>query len=387
MATPVPTTSIHAGRSSTSRPLRVLVADDRWDVREALRLLLKSRGHSAELADGPAAVRAALVERSADVLLLDLNYSRDTTSGAEGIALLAEVRRDHPALPVVVMTAWGTVELAVLAMRLGARDVVLKPWDDAALAATIETHGASRDEAAADMALAGRVQARFLPQGGARLRTLDVAAACAEARGVGGDAYDVLALGDGQVGLVVADASGKGLPGALLVAYLQASLRSQGERARTDLAGLLQTANSVFHAATEPEHFATLFFGVYEDASRTLRYANCGHPPPLLLRASGAIERLSPTATAVGLFADWTAAQESVTLAPGDVLVAVSDGITEAESADGESFDDEHLARVVRRHAARPAAAVAEAVLEAVTAHGGPVADDDRTVLVARVRE
>jgi sigma-B regulation protein RsbU (phosphoserine phosphatase) len=284
------------------------------------------------------------------------------------------------------MTAWGTVELAVQAMRLGARDVVLKPWDDAALVAALETHGTSRDEAAADLALAGRVQARFLPQLAPALRTLDVAAACAEARGVGGDAYDVLPFGSGQVGLVVADASGKGLPGALLVGYLQACLRSQGERAKTDLPGLLQTANSVFHASTEPEHFATLFFGVYSEASRTLRYANCGHPPPLLLRAAGGIEPLVPTAGALGLFAEWTAGEETVALAPGDVIVAVSDGITDAEGADGEAFGDQLLARVAGRHAGGSAEAMASAILDAAAAHAGPVPGDDRTVLVACVR-
>jgi sigma-B regulation protein RsbU (phosphoserine phosphatase) len=363
----------------------VLVADDRWDVREALRLVLKSRGHVPALVDRPAAVLSAVAAAPFDVLLLDLNYTRDTTSGAEGLALLEELRRTHPDLPVVVMTAWGTVELAVGAMRLGARDVVLKPWDDTALVAALEGHARPKDAAASDLALAGRIQARFLPQARQVLRSLDYAAACAEARGVGGDAYDVLDLGPGRVGLVVADASGKGLPAALLVAYLQGCVRSQsGRGGAADLAALLAAVNADFHASTAPEHYATLFFGVYADEARTLRYVNCGHPPPLLLRSGGSVERLAPTATAVGLFGEWSAVEGETPLGPGDVLVAVSDGVTDAESAGGEPLGDERLLQVARRHAARPAEAVAEAVLAAVAAHAGAAADDDRTVLVAR---
>lgn len=384
MASPMASARSEQPAASARRPLRVLVADDRWDVREALRLLLKGKRHAACLVESPAAVHAAVAAQEFDVLLLDLNYSRDTTSGAEGIALLSELRRTHPDLPVVVMTAWGTVELAVAAMRLGARDVVLKPWDDAALVATLEAHARPRDAAASDLARAGRIQARFLPQARPLLLTLDYAAACAEAQGVGGDAYDVLDLGHGHVGLVVADASGKGVPAALLVAYLQACIRSQGGRARSELAGLLAAVNADFHASTAPEHYATLFFAVYSDQARVLRYVNCGHPPPLLLRADGSLARLVPTATALGLFGEWSGAVAEAALAPGDVLIAVSDGVTDAESTSGVPFGDERVLEVARRHAGRPAEAVASSLLAAVTEHAGAAAEDDRTVLVAR---
>jgi sigma-B regulation protein RsbU (phosphoserine phosphatase) len=183
---------------------------------------------------------------------------------------------------------------------------------------------------------------------------------------------------------MVADASGKGLPAALLVAYLQACIRSHSGRSPySDLVALLAAVNADFHASTAPEHYATLFFGVYSDEARRLRYVNCGHPPPLLLRAGGAVEHLAPTATALGLFGEWSAAEGETALGPGDVLVVVSDGITEAESAGGEPFGDERLLQVARRHGSRPAQAVAESVLGAVATHAGAAADDDRTVLVA----
>ncbi len=118
---------------------RVLVADDQPDVLEALRLLLKSEGYGIETAQSPRAVLAALEIREFDCLLMDLNYTRDTTSGQEGLDLLGQIQASDPALPVVVMTAWGSVELAVEAMRNGARDFVQKPWDNARLLATVRT--------------------------------------------------------------------------------------------------------------------------------------------------------------------------------------------------------------------------------------------------------
>ncbi len=123
---------------SPSAP-RVLIADDQRDVLEALRLLLKSEGYESETASSPAAALAALEARDYDAVLMDLNYARDTTSGQEGLDLLAKVQRLDGILPVVVMTAWGTVDLAVEAMRRGARDFVQKPWENARLLTTLAT--------------------------------------------------------------------------------------------------------------------------------------------------------------------------------------------------------------------------------------------------------
>jgi DNA-binding NtrC family response regulator len=120
-------------------PNRILIADDQRDVLEALRLLLKGEGLESETAASPAGVLAALEKRDFDAVLIDLNYTRDTTSGQEGLDLLARVRELDANLPVVVMTAWGTVDLAVEAMRRGARDFVQKPWENARLLATLRT--------------------------------------------------------------------------------------------------------------------------------------------------------------------------------------------------------------------------------------------------------
>src|ERR671910_526809 len=118
---------------------RVLIADDQADVLEALRLLLKAEGFDLETASSPAGVLAAVEAREFDVALIDLNYARDTTSGEEGLNLLSRIQGIDPTLPVVVMTAWGSVEVAVEAMRRGARDFIQKPWDNARLLAIIRT--------------------------------------------------------------------------------------------------------------------------------------------------------------------------------------------------------------------------------------------------------
>src|SRR3954452_18815703 len=118
---------------------RILIADDQPDVLEALRFLLKAEGYQIEAVSSPTAVVNALETRDFDVLIMDLNYTRDTTSGQEGLDLLAKIQSVDPTIPVIVMTAWGSVELAVQAMRRGARDFIQKPWENARLLSIVKT--------------------------------------------------------------------------------------------------------------------------------------------------------------------------------------------------------------------------------------------------------
>jgi DNA-binding NtrC family response regulator len=133
-----PDTRTRSGASADHTP-RILIADDQRDIIEALRLLLKPEGFQIETASSPPAVLAAVQSKQFDLVMIDLNYARDTTSGEEGLDLLAQIAAVDSTLPVIVMTAWGTVELAVEAMRRGARDFVQKPWDNARLLVTLKT--------------------------------------------------------------------------------------------------------------------------------------------------------------------------------------------------------------------------------------------------------
>jgi len=239
--------------------------------------------------------------------------------------------------------------------------------------------------AAREMEIAREVQARLFPQTMPTLRTLEYAGGCIQARQVGGDYYDFLDLGPGRVGIVLADISGKGISGALLMANLQANLRSQYAIALEDLPRLLRSVNRLFVENTPDNSFATLFFGDYNDATRCLRYANCGHNPPLLFRENGEVERLTATATVLGLFSDWECATAEVALHPGDTLVIYTDGITEAPDEAGEEFGEARLIEVIcsQRHLSpRQLLASVHAAVQQLSA--GTQADD-LTLVIGRV--
>src|SRR5215468_7694302 len=160
-------------------------------------------------------------------------------------------------------------------------------------------------QAAHDLAIAKQVQARLFPQRQPEIETLVYAGTCHPARTIGGDYYDFLDLGSRRLGLVVADIAGKGIAAALLMANLQAALRSQSATAGAEPERFLQSVNQLLYENTAEQDYATLFFAEYEDDTRRLRYSNCGHPPALLLRSDNRLERLGATSTVVGLFEKW----------------------------------------------------------------------------------
>ena len=367
--------------------LRILVGDDQADVLEALRLLLKGAGYESVLVDSPQALLRAALAQPFDLILMDLNYARDTTSGAEGLDLLSNLEAQQNSAPVMVMTAWGNVELAVEAMRRGACDFVQKPWDNARLLATIRKQA---DEGSAKMMddrrvkseleIARNVQQKLFPNQSRRLAGLDYAGQCIPAREVSGDYYDFLDTGDRGLGFVLADVSGKGVAAALLMANLQACFRSQSQDALRQPASMLRSVNKLFYESTPPEHFATLFFGAYDDRTRRLRYANCGHLPPFLLRADGRVERLPGTATVLGVFKEWSSEESVVDLAPGDTLVLFSDGVTEAGVETEAEFGDDGLLAVIRANQGASAETLVNAIISAVAGEK----EDDVTVVAIR---
>jgi sigma-B regulation protein RsbU (phosphoserine phosphatase) len=366
------------------KPFRVLVSDDQDDVREALRLLLKGQGWHAVTVESPQALLRAARAEAFDLILADLNYTRDTTSGTEGLELLASLEAQGNKAPVMVMTAWGSVDLAVEAMRRGACDFIQKPWDNDRVTAAIRKQAESERRRKSEMEIAANVQQKLFPKKLPRMETIDYAGHCAAAREIGGDYYDFLDIGSRTIGFVLADVSGKGVPAALLMANLQACFRTQAPEALNRPAEFLQAVNRHFFNSTAAELFATLFFGVYDDRSRKLRYVNCGHVPPLLLRASGRLERLEPTATMVGAFAHWTSAEVETCIDPGDVLLLYSDGVTEAGTDRGEDFGDGRLESALRRSRGEPAESLVAAVMDSVAEFGAGSRHDDVTVVAIR---
>jgi serine phosphatase RsbU (regulator of sigma subunit)/catechol 2,3-dioxygenase-like lactoylglutathione lyase family enzyme len=205
-------------------------------------------------------------------------------------------------------------------------------------------------QAAHDLAIAKQVQTRLFPQRQPLTRTLVYAGICYPARTVGGDYYDFLDLGNGRLGLVLADIAGKGIAAALLMANLQAALRSQCATAGEQPERFLRSVNQLLYQNTADRDYATLFFAEYDDRTRKLRYSNCGHPPALLLRGDNTVEQLSSTCSVVGLFEKWDCAMEERELAPGDALLLYTDGVTEALNAEGEEFGEERLLQAARQH-------------------------------------
>jgi sigma-B regulation protein RsbU (phosphoserine phosphatase) len=369
--------------------MRVLVSDDQVDVLEAIRLLLKGVGHQTETAESPRAALAAAETGAFDLVLMDMNYSRDTTSGDEGLALLDSLMERDGALPVIVMTAWSSVDLAVEAMRRGAVDFIQKPWDNARLLATIEKQAdrsKERKSAKSELEIARHVQQRLLPQHAQTMRTITYGGRCLPAREIGGDYYDFLELGTGRLGVLLADVSGKGVAGALLTANLQASFRSQLELGVRHPKALLTSVNKLFHESTPAEYFATMFFAEYRDQGRELRYINCGHPSALLMRANGAIEQLEATALPMGIFAALKCEEKSVTLEAGDVVLVFSDGVLEAGIERGEDFGEAGLIAAAESSPRSDVDAMLDHIVGEVLRFSPGLQSDDVTIVALSVK-
>jgi len=369
---------------TAARPYRILICDDQPDVLHAMRLLLKGQGYEAVTVDSPRALLREARSGQFDLILADLNYTRDTTSGEEGLDLLAGLESQGNTAPVIVMTAWGSIDLAVEAMRRGACDFVQKPWDNERVLAAIRKQAASERGRRSELEIAGAVQQKLFPRSSPQLRTLDYAGHCVAAQGVGGDYYDFLDLGKDALGFVLADVSGKGVPAALLMANLQACFRTQvGARFRGP-AALLDIVHKHFYSSTGSDRFATLFFGAYDDRTRRMRYVNCGHCAPLLLRSDGELRKLEPTGAVLGAFEEWNCAEDEISLDAGDTLLLYSDGVTEASNSNGDEFGEYRLARLLRERRSRTADDLVREVVNAVSTFSEASPMDDITVVAIR---
>jgi serine phosphatase RsbU (regulator of sigma subunit)/predicted enzyme related to lactoylglutathione lyase len=240
---------------------------------------------------------------------------------------------------------------------------------------------------------AREVQARLFPQEQPKLATLECAGLCVQARTIGGDYYDFLDLGRDRFGLVIGDVAGKGTAAALLMANLQAHLRnlcsSYSSRPYVPLVmeqpqRLLQAVNRLFCENTADRAFATLLFAEYDDATRRLRYANCGHLPALLFRGDHVIERLDPTSTVVGLFRNWECSVGEKQLAAGDTLLFYTDGVTESFNHADEEFGEERLIEAVRQRRELSSSALLRSLVEEVRLFSTDKQHDDITLIAAK---
>jgi len=368
---------------------RVLVADDQADVLEALRWLLTGEGYEPEFVNSTDGVLERLRAGCFDLLLMDLNYSRDTTSGREGLELIPQVRACDAAMPIVVMTGWGSVDTAVEAMRRGAKSFVQKPWEDEALLEILQreiedARASKRRDAKQQRELeeARLIQRGLLPTAMPHIAGLTLSSSWRPANGVGGDCFDVLTFGEHAVGLSIADVAGKGVPAALLMSNLQAAVRAFAQDG-TPPASVCASVNRLLCRNMASGRFVTFCYSRIDVAARRLTYSNAGHNPPLLIRADGSMDRLSPGGTVLGVFPENAYEQGELVLAPHDRLVFYTDGISESRNAAGEEFTDDGVAELAGRHRALDADAMLAAMLADIERFNAGKYEDDATLIVA----
>jgi phosphoserine phosphatase RsbU/P len=380
---------------TSSCAARVLVADDQADLVDALRLLLKGDGIEIEAVSSPEAALSAMSRASFDLLLMDLNYTGDTTSGREGIDLLSRVQALDNLMPVIVMTGWGSVDLAVEAMRRGVRDFVQKPWDNTQLLTTLRAeidegrarrHKLALERRELDEAL--RIQRKLLPTTMPQMEGWEIATSWQPASGVGGDCFDAISFGASRLGVSIADVVGKGIPAALLMSNLQAAVRAFAT-GTTQPAELCQQVNRILCGHIAEGRFISFFYCLIDTDDSTLTFANAGHFPPILVRADGSVERLATGGAVLGVFPDGTYEQGQVALQNGDRLVLYTDGITEAQAFSHETedamdaeFGDQRLIDLIVANRACSAPALQARIAEAVAAFSGGHFQDDATVIV-----
>jgi sigma-B regulation protein RsbU (phosphoserine phosphatase) len=359
-----PVHNSHSTRAQNTRRPRTLIADDEPDILTALRILLANEGHELVTVSSPAAVLDAIKRAQFDVVLMDLNYARDTTSGREGIDLITRIQALDPLLPIVVMTGWGTVDLAVEAMRRGVRDFVQKPWENSRLLQTLNKqvkHARARRSFQRRLTLTQKTEAKLqcelvearelqenlLANSSTAIEGLHVATEWQPATTVGGDYIAAFNIDDKHAALCVADVVGKGLPAALLMANFQAALKSLASQNRSP-ADVTTRLNDLLYANIPLHKFITAFYGVVNIPHRTLTFSNAGHNPPLLVRDNGQCIRLEAGGTVLGAFPDAPFAQDEIQLQPGDRLLLFTDGLTEATDDSGEQFGEQRLIELLR---------------------------------------
>ena len=387
---------------------RILIADDQQDVLDALRLLLKGHGYSIETVNSPTDLLAAVARQRFDILLIDLNYARDTTSGREGLDVLSRLREIADPPPVVAMTGWATVGLAVEAMQYGVSDFVEKPWTNTRLLEILhkqiglgrerrELRRRAAEEARAreealihlqeqerEIAEAKAIQEKLLPREIPQMPGYEIATAWQSARLVGGDYFDILPLDDKTLGICIADVAGKGMPAALLMSNLQAAVRGLSSLSiAPDL--LCSRLNSIVYRNTESDRFITFFYAHVDGPTRRLAYVNAGHNAPFVVRSDGSHERLRDGGAVLGVFASRNYDMGSAQLSAGDRVILFTDGVTEACNPAGEEFGEARLLRLLEDHRTLSANELQAKIIAVVGEFSGGRWQDDATLLVLAV--
>ena len=369
---------------------RVLIAEDQEHVREALAMLLRGDGYEVELCSSPQEAVSAARRQMPEITLLDMNYQRDSTSGIEGLELIECLRKLESTLPIIALTGWGNVQLAVRAMHAGADDFIEKPWRNDTLLEKVSLLTARARDARSSQKIsqferedAQKLQTRIVPPRHLVAGEVQVYGESTPAGVVGGDYFGVWQPTPDSVHLCIADVSGKGTPGALIAAMLYASVSTLSSSGSSpDL--ILREVEHLLQEQLKDGHYLTIVYGALDLKTRSLAYINAGHCPPLLLRADGGVEYLAATRTVLGLgMGGGDFEVHKVRLNRGDRLAFYTDGISEAANGDAVEFGSEGLLAALLGAGSLEPRQQYQAILERVRAHANDKLTDDATLILA----
>jgi serine phosphatase RsbU (regulator of sigma subunit) len=377
----------------TSDPATILVADDQEHVREALAMLLRGHGYSIVLCASPNEAVAAAREHAPDLALLDMNYRRDSTSGIEGLELIRHLRELDATIPIIALTAWGNVELAVSAMKHGASDFIEKPWGNDALIEKVKSLVRRATEMRSSQRVsdyerqdARHLQTRIVPQRHLMANGVELFGDSVPAGIVGGDYFGVWQPTPEMLHFCVADVSGKGTPGALIAAMLYASVSTLSSSSNSPEIILAQVETTLRNQLGEG-HYVTIFYGVLDLETRVLHFVNAGHCPPILRRKHGSLESLGATRPVLGLMLDAGFRSERIVLAPGDRLLLYTDGVTEASDGNGEEFGAQRLETLMSAGDDQRLPDRYSQIMNTVRKHAADKLSDDATLLLISIDE
>ena len=343
-----------AANSDTST---ILIAEDQEHVREALAMLLRGHGYTVTLCASPGEALAAARRQTPDLAMFDMNYQRDSTSGLEGLELIQHLREMDGTVPIIALTAWGNVDLAVSAMKHGASDFIEKPWRNDALIEKVGSLTRHARELRSSQRVsdyerqdAQQLQTRIVPQRHVVAAGVELFGDSVPAGVVGGDYFGAWQPTRDALHFCIADVSGKGTPGALIAAMLYASVSTLSSSSNSPEIILAQVETTLRNQLGEG-HYVTIFYGVLDLPTRVLHFVNAGHCPPILRRESGAMESLGPTRPVLGLNSRPGLSLRTAGVARGRSPAALYRRGHEAANAAEEEFGPERLAGLLHSSA------------------------------------
>ncbi len=370
----------------------ILIVDDTAANLRLLSQMLTDQGYRVRAVTSGARALASARAAPPDLVLLDIKMP-----GMNGYEVCEQLKADPLTreIPVIFISALDEIQDKVQAFAVGGVDYITKPFQFKEVLARTETHLALRrlqsqlqdanQRMEQELALAGKVQSSFLPGELPAIAGWQIKAALRPARQTSGDFYDVISLPGGRLGLVVADVVDKGVGAALFMALSWILIRTYAAGFPAEPERVLSAVNQRILAEVDTGQFVTVFYGILDPATGELTYSNAGHPPPYLFSTErfGKARPLSRTGMALGVTSSETWEQADALLGPGDVLVLYSDGVTDAESSQGESFGHERLKARIAGSLGRSALELQDAVLTGVREFArDAVQSDDVTLMI-----